>query len=135
MRCFHYTDLAYSDNQIELAIQDFMKQYDCSYEQAKDYVEREDCWYEFRNEGFRPLRENVEYKPYQGMPFGNICIHDISGRLGGWERARYFFDHNTVYFDGELWEVPPMYSPLIPTEQEVRDWISKHKNRSDVIDR
>lgn len=135
MRCFYYTDLAYSDNELGLAIKDFMAQYDCTYEQAKNYVERDDCWYEFRSDGFRPLRKDVEYNPHQGMPFSDICIHDIGDRWGRWERARYFFDHNTVYFDGELWDVPPMYSPLIPTEQEVRDWISKHKNRSDVIDR
>lgn len=126
MKYFYLTEHLYAEDEMELAIEDFMKHYACTYEQAKETVMKEDLWWRtppfFNN---YPIRAEKEYPNYKLEPSISICVYDMQDR-NGWQSADYYFDDNTLWFSGAWQNVPPMKSDFIPTEKEASDWASKY---------
>lgn len=127
MRYFYVTEMLYNEKEMELAINDFMVRYDCSYEQAKSAVKIEDYWSDSPYYQNRRKRSENEYKTWNNERFDSICIYDIQDR-NGWQSADYYFKENTLYFSGCWHKVPPMLTELVPTQEEAIAWGVKHKD-------
>ncbi len=114
----YYTHKIYDDE--EVAVQDFMKVYNCTYEQAKEYVPKE--LVEVTDE----QRFYIDKKDVEVTKYDSICVYDIQDR---WDSlwADYVFADNTTYFGGSGWyKVPPLKTDYIPTDKEVRDYADSY---------
>ncbi len=114
----YHTHKIYND--LETAVQDFMKVYNCTYEQAKEFVPK-DLFDVSTREKFY-----IDESPVKETKYESICVFDICDRYEGYW-CDYYFDDNTTYFGGSGWyKVPPLKTDYIPTDKEACEYADKY---------
>lgn len=121
----YYTHKIYTKDKD--AILDFMKVYNCTYEQAKDYVPKELV------EVVEESRFYIDKKEVEETKYESICIYDIQGKWDSYW-CDYFFDDNTTYFGGSGWHKIPLWkTDYIPTDKEARAYADAYMKNLETI--
>jgi len=109
------------------AIRDFMRMYDCNYEQAQEYLPNTLRDYDLQ-------REYVITGEVEETKYKSICVFDIQEQYDSYW-ADYVFAEGKTYFGGSGWQnIPPLETALIPSEDEAQDYADNYvKNANSSI--